>query len=445
MDNQSNGKIGLFGAVFILVGSMIGSAIFSLSGLTLYTSGPAAILSWLIAAAVQLVYGMVVAELATIYPKSGGVFVFPALALGGPDAKNKSVGAFWGWVSTWGYVLSNVVAVAFSAIYVGTYLGAGFGLGGEWQIPLAVISVAVCLLLNAINFSTAGKLNTVLVSALVAALAVFVGFALFGGSWKGELLLPLFTQGAGGTFGFLSSVPTAMVGYGAIVSMAFMVSEVREPKKNVPRSMLIAMAIVAGIYVLVLFATAGIVSASALAENEGMRYIPLYAACFEMTAYPFLAKVVSVAAVLALLTTMLVLLALTGRALAAAGEAKTLPAIFASQGKGGTPLFATAIVAAVAAVVSCFPAFTETMVGLGALFGALTTVINIISLYAARKKNPYIPGSFRTPGGAVLPAVILAVIILSYVPDVIGGGWLIWAYTAALYAVGILIYRFCSK
>lgn len=73
--NNSGGSLGLVTCVTMLAGGMIGSAIFSLSGLTIYKAGPAALITWVIAAVIMLGYGLIVAELSTIFPKSGGVFV----------------------------------------------------------------------------------------------------------------------------------------------------------------------------------------------------------------------------------------------------------------------------------------------------------------------------------------------------------------------------------
>lgn len=438
-NNNSGGSLGLLSCVTMIVGGMIGSAIFSLSGLTMFTAGPSAVLSWVIAAIIMLIYGLVVAELSTIFPKSGGVFVFPSKALG----KNEKTGAFWGWVSTWGYINANIVAVSFAAIYVGTYLGVGFPIFENIQIPLAIGSILLCFILNTFKISVTGKLNNILVGGLIITLLVYICIGLFGGEWDASLLDPFFVQGAGGASGFLAAVPTAMVGYGSIVAIAFMVSEVKNPNKNVPKSVLIAMTIVVSLYALIIIATIGLVTASYLAENPGMRFIPLYAACFtKLMKFPWLAQVISIAAVLALLTTMLVVLALTGRAIQAAANKNLVPKALGKNGKTGTPLLATAIVAAVSAVISCFPEFTAQIVSFGALFSAVTVSINIISLYAARKKNVYIKGSFRAPGGNILPAIALILIIVCYIPDVIKGGWIIWAYTLAWYVVGCVVYKF---
>lgn len=440
--NTTGGSLGLLACVTMIAGGMIGSAIFSLSGLTVYQAGPAAIISWIIAAVIMLIYGLVVAELSTIFPKSGGVFVFPSKALG----KTEKQGKLWGWLSTWGYINANIVAIAFAAIYVGTYLGVGFPVFSKLQIPLAIGAIAFCFILNTFKFSVAGTLNNLLVGALIITMLIFIFVGIFGGSWDSTLLVPFFSQGAAGNTGFLSVVPTAMVGYGSIVAIAFMVSEVKKPNSNVPKSIMIAMAIVVSLYVLIILATVGLITASFLTENPGMRFIPLYAASFtKLTAFPWIAKVISISAVLALLTTMLVVIALTSRAIAATAGSGLLPATLAKNGKTGTPIYATILVAAISAIVSCFPEFTAEIVNFGALFAAITISINCISLIAARKKNPYIEGNFRAPGGNILPILVLIVLIICYIPDIMKGGFVIWAYTIAWYLLGLIVYCIYSK
>ncbi|TCL55166.1 amino acid/polyamine/organocation transporter (APC superfamily) [Kineothrix alysoides] len=443
-NNQNNqgGSLGLIACVTMISGGMIGSAIFSLSGLTVYLAGPSAIFSWIIAAAIMLIYGLVVAELSTIFPKSGGVFVFPSKALG----KTEKTGKFWGWISTWGYINANIVAIAFAAIYVGTYLGVGFPILANLQIPLALGAIAFCFILNTLKFAVAGRLNNILVGILILTMLIFICVGIFGGSWDSSQLVPFFSQGASGSTGFLSVVPTAMVGYGSIVAIAFMVSEVKDPNKNVPKSILIAMGIVVTLYSLIILATVGLITAGYLAENPGMRFIPLYAASFtKLTAYPWIAKVISISAVLALLTTMLVVIALTSRAIAATAEGGLLPEALRRNGKTGTPIYATILVAALGAIVSCFPEFTAEIVSLGALFAAITISINCVSLIVARKKNAYVPGNFRAPGGNVLPVVVLIILIICYIPDIIGGGWVLWLYTIAWYLLGFIIYSYYSR
>lgn len=441
-NSNQGGSLGLWTCVAMIAGGMIGSSIFSLSGLTITSAGPAAILTWAIAAVIMLCYGLVCAELSTRFPKSGGVFVFPSKALG----KTEKHGQIWGWISTWGYINANIVAIAFAAIYVGTYLSVGFPVFANMQIPLAIISVIFIFALNSVKFSTAGKVNNILVLGLVVAMFIYIGLAFGSGAWESEALTPFFSQGAAGNTGFLAMVPTAMTGYGSIVAMAFMVSEVKDPNRNVPKSVLIAMIVVLTLYLGIIFATVGMVSAGFLMENPGMQFIPLYAAAFtKLAAYPWVSKVISIAALLALLTTMLTVMSLTSRAIQASAEKGIMPKKLAENNKAGVPVYASVVVAVPCMAISCFPQFTSTIVSFGALFAAVTISINIISLLVARKKFELPEGAFRAPGGNLLPVVALALIIICYIPDVIKGGWLIWAYSVAWYIVGVIFYKVRTK
>jgi len=439
---KDENKLGLTACIAILVGGMIGSAIFSLSGMTMYYAGPAAIVSWAIAAVIIGMYGMQVAELSTIFPKSGGVYVFPARALG----KTQKQGRFWGFISAWGFMISNTIAVAFSAIYVATYLGAGFSIfadanGGDTkQILFAVIAVVFCMILNLLKITDAGKFNNVLVGGLVVTLIVFIITVFTSGQWDASLFVPFFTQGAKGGSGFITAIPVAMVGYGACVAIAFMVSDVKDPNRTVPKSLIISLIIVVAVYLLVILSTLGIITAQFLTENAGFRYIPLYAVAFtKLTSIPWLAKLISIAAFLALITTMLVVLAQNARSVAAMAEDGLLPKGLAKISRNGVPAVSTVVLSILAIILCFFPGITEMIVNLGALFAAITIVINCVSLIEARQKNKRVEGAYHAPGGTAMPVITALLIVACYIPDIIGGSWKLWAFTAACYAAGLVI------
>lgn len=438
MSNNQNGKLGLLDSTTILIGGMIGSAIFSLSGMTILNAGPASIISWVIAGIILFAYGLQTTELSTIYPHSGGIFVFPAKSLG----KNEKQGRLWGWISTWAYLFGCWAGAAFSAIYVGIYLGAGFQGLGDYQVLIAIITVLVCGALNVVNIAVTGKANTILTIALAATMVIFVVVAMFSGSWDGGLLVPFFSQGVGGTWGFMSAIPIAMVAYGSIVAVSFMVGEIKNPNKTVPKAVTISMIVVIILYVLVMVATLGLVSAGFLQQNQGMTYIPLYAAAFtKLAGITWLPKLISISAVLALITTILVVMALSARALQASSEGGILPKFLARNNKKtGVPVNAQIIVIIIVGVISTFPDFTNLIVNLGSLCNAIVVAIVCITVVAARKKNPDVPGVFRAPGGNALPIITFIVIIASYVPGILQGGWELWAWTAGYFVIGMIIY-----
>lgn len=435
---NENGKLGLLDSSTILIGGMIGSAIFSLSGLTILNAGPAAILSWIIAAVILFVYGLQTAELSTIYPHSGGIFVFPERSLG----KNKKQGRLWGWISTWAYLFGCWAGAAFSAIYVSIYLGVGFPVLGKYQIPLAITTVIICGLLNIVNISITGKANTILTFCLAGTMIIFIVLALFSGQWDASLLTPFFTQGAEGTWGFMGSIPIAMVAYGSIVAVSFMVGEIKDPSKTVPKAMTIAMIAVVSLYVLIIVSVLGLVSSEFLQKNPGMAYIPLYAAAFtKLTAIPWLSKLISISAVLALITTILVVMALAARAIQASAEGGILPKFLGRNSeKTGVPVNAEIIVIFIVSIIAAFPKFTNLIVNLGSLCNAIVVAIICLTIISARKKNPHINNTFRAPGGNVLPIITFILIVISYIPGILSGGWKIWAWTAGYFVIGMFVY-----
>lgn len=441
-NNQQQGSLTLFPAVTMIAGGMIGSAIFSLSGLTMWQAGPSAILSWVIAALIMLAYGLVCAELATRFPQSGGVFVFPRKALG----KTEKEGRFWGWFAFWGYLNANIVAVAFAAIYVGTYLSVGFPSLANLQVPLAVASVVLVFLMNIMKMSSLGKLNNVLVAGIVITMLIYIVTAFASGAWDASTMVPFFTQGAGGSTGFISAVPTAMVGYGSIVSVSFMVQEIKNPNRTVPKAVCIAMALVCALYIGMVVATLGMVSAGFLDENAGMRYIPMFAAAFtKLSAYPWMTKVISISALLALITTMLVVMSLTARAIKAVADDGLLPESLGKLNKNGIPFTATLLVAIVAGIISCFPDLTQLIVNLGALFVVIVNVMANISLLAARKKFDLPEGAFRAPLGNALPIFALVLIVICNLSDILSGNIQVYAFTIIWYIIGIIYYKIRTK
>ena len=437
INNTSNedGKLGLTECVFILIGGMVGSAIFSLSGLTILEAGPASMLTWLIAGFIMLFHGMLICELSCIYPQSGGVYVFPRKAFGGEK------GRFLGWLSCWGSMVTNVIAIAFAAIYVGTYLSVAFKWAADYQIPLAMASILICLFFNIINFKTAGKMNNFIVGFLILTILIYVFACFFSSKYDISNFSPFFTQGIKGNNGFISSIPIAIIGYSSINAMAFMVSDVKKPGKTVPRAMFFSISVVIAIYLLVISATLGLITAEYLVKNEGMRFIPLFAACFtKMQNMPWLVDIVSIASVIALMTTMNVCVSLNARTLQASSLDTMLPKILGKNNRNGVPAIAALLTSLLAIIVAFFPKVTLQIVNFGAIFNLFTIIITLISLFAARKESKSKDVAFKAPGGTALIIIILMILIGCNITSIVIGGKDLLLFTIVFWLIGLIIY-----
>lgn len=440
MANKTNtGKLGLIACISTLAGGCIGSSIFSLSGMTMYYAGPAAILSWLIAALLCGSYGLQAAELSIRYPKSGGVYTFPARAI------SPKLGAF----TAWGYLVSNCIAVAFAAIYVGTYLGVGWTIfnGKVMQIILGVIATLFCAYMCWNKISTAGKINNILVTGLIITMLAYVIIAFTHPNFNPGNFANFFGQGAKGTTGWIEAVPNAMTGFGSIVAVAFLVGAVENPKKNVPTATIIALLMVVALYMLMIVATMGHVTTQFLIDNPGMRFIPMFAAAFtSMSNIAWLPKLISIAALLALLTTMLVVLNLTANAMRAMADDGFLPKFLTKDNKNGTPGTAIITVTVICCFLACFPSWTEILVNLGSLFAAMNISLVIISAVYARKKTTIDEDAFTAPGGNVVSIITVALIFSTYIPKLFGAGnGTMWAFCVGLYVVGYIFMTVCKK
>ena len=424
--------IGLKDLVMIAIGGMVGSAIFTLSGVTYLTAGPAAILSWIIGAAILLVYALNLAELASCYNKAGGTFVFPARVLGRTVYQR----TFFGWIAGWGRLWDVLFATSFTAIYVSQYLGAIFPGVESYQVLCAIIAIIIVWFLNCKGIRLMGKTNNVLTGFLIAACAVFIIFAFI--NIEPANFIPFFGQGTGGKYGFLEAIPVAMLGYGCIIAIACTAEEVKDPRRNIPRALFYGMGIVSAIYLLMLIATYGLFSFQSFIESGYATYAPQkFAVLNAMSHFPWLTKLISLAAIFALFTTMLILCMDAGRTIMAISRAGLLPRKLGDISlKTSTPIVALSVGSAISLFMALFPQYAIVIVKGGAMAEAITIMIIAMTMIAHRRTGYAPPGTFRCPGGIFIP-ILTIIIILILITQFDTTTYIV---TGTAYAIGLAIY-----
>ena len=424
-----SGKMNLFSSVALIVGACIGSAIFSISGITVFYAGPSAILSWIIAALIYSGYGLVVVGLARRFPRSGGIFLFPKRTIGG------KAGSFWGFVSGWGYVVSNIIAIAFSAICMGAYLHAGFpslNSGVIVSIVACVVSLAVLLC----GGKASQRLQNLLVALLVCTMAIYCCTALFGGAMDFSAFGNFFTSGSKGTFGFAGAVPLAMVAYGGCVAIAFMAEDVQNASRTIPRALVIGLGVVSVLYALTVFSIVGTLPQAALAGKPELRLVPLFASVTDgsLSVYPWLTKVISVCVSVALLTTIIALLRVNSRAVQAMSAEGLLPEFLFKENKAGVPWPALCVMTLLAVALCLFHKYTEQFISLGAVLNVASMAITCVSLAICKRGKKI-----------MLPVSVVTVFLLCYIPEILSSGSGLWIFTAAVYLLGLVVYLVCSR
>lgn len=405
---EKKGKLTTVSCVTIMMGAMIGSAIFSLSGVTYAMAGPAHMITWVLAALILLIYGLIAAELACMYPVSGGLYVYPREILG----KTRAAKEFWGWTSAWAFMNTGIFGAAFSAIYVSTYLGRILPGVDKHMILAAVAACVLCGVLNIFNISFVGKVNLILVVFISAVLVVYSVFGFT--SLAPSNFVPFFTKGHAGAGGFITAIPNAMLAYGGIVTLVSVSGDIHEPKRTIPKAMVLSIVLTTVLYLMVIGATIGMIGTEEFIENPVLQYYPLYAAIDK--AFPgaqWLGVLISLSALLALLTTVLVLIMSVANTIAAAAKTGFLPAFLGKYNeKTKTPIASIILSTAVVALIACFPQFVTEITSTGAVAMVVTVALLSWTLIAARKKMKGSESGFRLPGGKILPLAVVIILVL---------------------------------
>lgn len=440
MQNQGELKknsIKMRDLVMIAVGGMVGSAVFTLSGTTYITAGPAAIITWIVAAGILTIYALNLAELASCYNVSGGTFAFPAMVLG--RTTNQRI--FAGWVAGWGRLWDVLIAIAFTAVYVSQYLGALIPGAENYQIIIAIVSIILICILNGAGLKIMGMANTLLTCFLLLCCGVFIvlGFIHMDVS----NFTPFFGQGTGGNMGVIEAIPVAMLGYGCIIAVATAAEEVENPTKNIPKAIFLGISIVSVVYVLMLIATYGMISWGDFMANPAAAYAPQkFAVQLAMPQNIWVMKFISLGALLALFTTLLVLCMDAGRTMMTVARAGMMPKILGNVSpKYGTPIPAIIVACVVGCVLSLKPDYAILLCKSGAMCQAITIAIIAVTVMVHRKKGTAPEGSFRAPGGnffPILTLVLIAIMITQFET-------VAYYISAVGYAIGLVIYLIAYK
>ena len=237
-------QLGLFDAVMIVMGGIVGAGIFANpSEVAHRVHTPFLILGvWVLGGFFAMCGAFIWAELATRLPGTGGQYLYLR------EAYHPSVAFVYGW----GLLLvTQTGGMAAVAVIFSTYFRALTGV--PWND--SVIAAVVLLILTGINCLGAragSNVQSAFMLLKIAAIAalVIIGFALGGGSLKSG---PLLAQPV--SFGLLKSVGSAMVpiafAYGGWQTATFVAGEMRDPRRDLSRGLLLGVAAVVGLYLAV--------------------------------------------------------------------------------------------------------------------------------------------------------------------------------------------------
>jgi APA family basic amino acid/polyamine antiporter len=255
-------EIGLFGAVMLVIGGIVGAGVFRNPAVVAgVLHSPVLILgSWALGGVVALLGAFVYAELAARMPETGGEYAYLTRAYG------PLMGFLFGWTSLLVVQAGGMAAVTLIfAQYFRTLTG--------WPIPEPVLIVGVLGLLSLANCLgvQAGNRAQALIGVLkIVVIAGLVGCGLFLAPVPQPLLHPVLDRppslGLAAAFG--ASLIPVLFAFGGWQTANFVGGEIKDPRRNLTRALVIGVLAVTALYLTVNIACLNTLGAAALGRTQ---------------------------------------------------------------------------------------------------------------------------------------------------------------------------------
>ena len=376
-DGGMNRVLGTFGLTMLGIGAIVGTGIFVLTGVAAANySGPALIISFIIAALACGCAALCYAEFAAMVPVAGSAYTYGYVALG----------EFWAWVIGWDLILEYAFAVSAVAID-----------GGIVNLP-AVLILCVIAFINIHGVRQSATVNNIIVAIKLAVVVLFLalGFShVDAANW-----VPFMPYGWSGVFAGASIIFFAYIGFDAVSTAA---EEVKNPQKDLPRGIILSLIICTVLYIAVSAVLTGMVP-----YLEFKTTAAPVAFALQAVGYHWGAAAISVGAICGLTSVLLVMSFGQSRVLFVMSRDGLLPKFFGHvHPKYKTPARSSLLVCVVTAITAGFLPINivAEMTNIGTLCAFIIVSAAVIVL---RKKNPNQERAFKCPLVPLVPLLAIA-------------------------------------
>jgi APA family basic amino acid/polyamine antiporter len=444
------------------VGCIIGTGIFVTTGAVAHnTTGPAMMLSFVVAGLACVFAALSYAELASMVPVAGSAYTYAYATLG----------ELLAWIIGWDLVLEYGIGAAFVAngwsgyfcrlvndtpLRVPSFLtGAPFDfsaatgelvLTGNWfDLPAVVITVAITLILvkgirESASFNAAMVVTKVAIVIFVIVLGAFyinpanwhpfapygyAGLSFFGHTIWGE------QNAAGKPLGMLAGAAISFIAYIGFDSVSTHAEEARNPRRDVPIGIVGSLLICTLLYCAVSAVLTGMVPATELEERAPV------AAAFERVGLPWASIAISVGAMTGITSVLLVLMLSQPRVLLAMARDRLLPPGFfgAVHPRFRTPWKSTLLTGLLICLMAgLLPlSFLMELVNIGTL---LAFAIVCSAVLIMRRTHPHAERPFRAPLVPLVPilGILMCLLLMFSLP------WENWLRLAIWLVAGLGVY-----
>jgi len=245
-EHELRRELGVLDSTMINVGSMIGSGIFIVPAtIALYLqSSLMIIIVWVVGGIVSLFGALSVAELGTMMPRAGGMYVYLK------EAYSPLWGFLYGWTA---FLVISTASIAAVAVTFATYLGYFFPLTPSAIKAIAISSIILLTIINCFGIKVGAIVQNGFTILKIAALfgLVALSFLLSGGSVSNfSPVLPSIPL-AGLAGPFILAMVAVLWSYDGWIEITYVAGEVKNPQRTLPRALAAGTGIVIVVYLLI--------------------------------------------------------------------------------------------------------------------------------------------------------------------------------------------------
>ena len=321
-------RLGTGDAIVMGLGSMIGASVFAAIGPAAAAAGSGLMIGLAVAGVVAFCNATSSAQLAALYPASGGTYIYG----------RKRLGPLSGFSAGWGFVVGKSATLSVTALTFGAYTFP------EAPRPAGIAAVVVVTAINLRGITRTALATRVTVALVLIALGLVVAASAGGGTADTDNLAD---WGAGGARGILEAAGLLFFAFAGYARIATLGEEIKDPARTIPRAIPAALGITLVVYAAVSATALWAVGPEVLADAAA----PL-AAATDAGTWSGLTPAVRVGAAIASAGALMALIAGVGRTTFAMASEGDMPRVLDRvHPTFKVPHYAEAVVAAVVIVL----------------------------------------------------------------------------------------------
>ncbi|BAZ43978.1 amino acid permease family protein [Chondrocystis sp. NIES-4102] len=428
--HKTSDRIGLSTATCIIVANMIGTGVFTSLGFQVVDlrSGFTLLLLWLLGGIFAICGALVYSELGAAMPHSGGEYYYLSRIY------HPAVGFLSGWISV---TVGFAAPIAAAAMALGAYFSRVFPLVSPNAIALLVV-VGISLI-HTRNLRLGSYFQQFFTLLKVILIVILIGCGLFLANSQDLAFYPIPQD-----FELIFSSPFAVslvyvtYSYSGWNAAVYLASEVEDPEKNIPRSLIVGTLIVIGLYLLLNFIFLYTTPLDSLAGEVEVGYIAA-GQIFGARG----AKIMGLLISLGLISSISSMILAGPRVTQVIGEDIPLFKVLAKRNSNGIPYYSILLQLAIVIVLLITASFERVITYLGFTL-TLSSFITVLGVFVHRFRYPQIHRPYKTWGYPLTPIIFLAISLWMLIFILMDKPMESLAGIATL-AIGLVVYFVAAK